>query len=117
MIKSKDHPVRRSREKIHKIDIVKFCEEYLGIKLLPYQKVLLKILEGTMGEYDPFFISEMDKEILDIFIKHGYGSEKMYENEYFRCNLSDETACLTLAEFAEKCATSGTWSEDAKTIM
>ena len=44
----------------------------------------------------------MDKEILDIFIKYGYGCMKMYDITYFHCNLSDETAYLTLNEFAEK---------------
>ena len=55
-----------------------------------------------MEEWNPFKISPMDKKILDIFIKYGYGYLKMYDSTYFRCNLSDETACLTLSEFAEK---------------
>ena len=55
-----------------------------------------------MEEWNPFKISQIDKEILDIFIKYGYGCMKMYDSTYFHCNLSDETACLTLNEFAEK---------------
>lgn len=55
-----------------------------------------------MDEWNPFKITQMDKEILDIFIKYGYGCQKMYDSTYFNC-LSDETACLTLDEFAEKC--------------
>lgn len=55
-----------------------------------------------MGEWNPFVISKMDKEVLDIYIKYGFGCVKMYDVSYFT-NLSDETACLTLDEFAEKC--------------
>lgn len=55
-----------------------------------------------MEEWNPFKISKMDKEILDIFIKYGMGFMKMYDSTYFH-SLSDETACLTLEEFAEKC--------------
>lgn len=55
-----------------------------------------------MGEWNPFVISKMDKEVLDIYIKYGFGCVKMYDTSYFT-NLSDETVCLTLDEFAEKC--------------
>lgn len=56
-----------------------------------------------MEEWNPFRISKMDKEILDIFLKYGFGDMKMYQSSYFTCQLSDETACLTLEEFAERC--------------
>lgn len=56
-----------------------------------------------MEEWSPYRISKMDKEILDIFIKYGLGFMKMYNSTYFTTNLSDETACLTLEEFANKC--------------
>ena len=56
-----------------------------------------------MGEWNPFQITQMDKEILDVFIKYGFGCMKMYDSTYFTTQLSDETACLTLEEFAEKC--------------
>lgn len=56
-----------------------------------------------MEPWNPFKISKMDKEILDIFLKYGYGLMKMYDTTYFQSNLSDETACLTLNEFAERC--------------
>lgn len=51
-----------------------------------------------MGEWNPFRISKMDKEILDIFLKYGFGDMKMYQSSYFTCQLSDETACLTLED-------------------
>jgi len=55
-----------------------------------------------MGEWNAFKITKMDKEVLDIYLKYGYGFLKMYDALYFT-NLSDETACLTLEEFSEKC--------------
>ena len=35
-----------------------------------------------MDEWNPFKITQMDKEILDIFIKYGYGCQKMYDSTY-----------------------------------
>lgn len=56
-----------------------------------------------MGEWDPFKITPKDKESLDVFLKYGMGCMKMYDITYFTNQLSDETACLTLEEFSEKC--------------
>lgn len=56
-----------------------------------------------MGEWNPFDLSAMDKEILDIYLKHGFGYIKMYDCSYFTASLCDETVLLTLEEFAEKC--------------
>lgn len=55
-----------------------------------------------MEKWNAFKITKMDKEVLDIYLKHGFGFVKMYDASYFT-NLSDETACLTLKEFADKC--------------
>lgn len=56
-----------------------------------------------MGEWSSFVISEMDKEVLDIYLKHGLGYMKMYDCAYFTASLCDETVLLTLEEFAKKC--------------
>lgn len=55
-----------------------------------------------MGKWNAFKITKMNKEILDTYLKYGYGFLKMYDATYFT-NLSNETACLTLEEFSEKC--------------
>lgn len=56
-----------------------------------------------MGEWSPYKLSTMDKEILEIYLKHGLGYMKMYDNAYFLPTLCDEIVLLTLEEFAEKC--------------
>ena len=40
--------------------------------------------------------------MLEAYLKHGYGDCKLYNTSFFCASLNDETALLTLAEFAEK---------------
>ena len=52
-------------------------------------------------EFDIFAISEFSWDVLKAHIKHGFGKMKMYQSSFFTTHLSDETACMTLLEFAE----------------
>jgi hypothetical protein len=55
-----------------------------------------------MGEYNPYEISEFVWDVLQVYIKHGYGECKLYDTTFFNCGLTDESAVLTLNEFAER---------------
>ena len=57
-----------------------------------------------MNERDPFAIGEFEKELLELYIKHGYGGFKMYDLITFPLSscVNDETALLTLQEFYNK---------------
>ena len=55
-----------------------------------------------MGEYNPFRISEFEWEVLNVYIKHGYGCFKMYDTLFFRNGLTDETVLMTLEEYADR---------------
>lgn len=56
-----------------------------------------------MDENDYYYVlDEFGWAVLNTYIKYGYGKVKMYATSFFTCNLSDETACMTLNEFAEK---------------
>ena len=54
-----------------------------------------------MMEWSEYILDEFSWEVLKLYIKHGYGDFKLYNTTFFSCNLSDETACMTLKEFAE----------------
>lgn len=55
-----------------------------------------------MGEWNPYRLNDFEWEVLEVYLKHGYGDCKLYNTLFFCANLNDETALLTLAEFAEK---------------
>lgn len=55
-----------------------------------------------MGEYNPFEIDKLTWDIIQVYIKHGYGDMKLYNLTLFHSGLTDETACMTLNEFSEK---------------
>ena len=55
-----------------------------------------------MGEYNPYEIDNFTWEVLQVYIKYGYGGFKLYDTTFFNCGLTDETAVLTLDEYAER---------------
>ena len=55
-----------------------------------------------MGEWNPYRLNDFEWEVLQLYIKYGYGDAKLYNTTFFSCNMTDETVCLTLEEFAEK---------------
>ena len=86
----------RSRQSGHILfdyDSIEVEEYFMGIKLFPYQKILIKFYiyiyiyiereNNKMGEWDPFKITPMDKEVLDVFLKYGLGCMKMYDKARF----------------------------------
>ena len=52
-------------------------------------------------EWCEYILDEFSWEVLKLYIKHGYGKGKLYDTTFFSIHLSDETACMTLIEFAE----------------
>lgn len=54
-----------------------------------------------MSEWTPFILSNFEWDVLKMYMKHGYGDEKLYHTSFFTTNLTDETVCMTLKEFAE----------------
>lgn len=71
-----------------------------------------------MGEKNPFELDDFTFDLLRVFIKHGFGNMKLYETTCFQCQLCDETALMTLAEFYEKCIPSefALWRKGNKTL-
>lgn len=55
-----------------------------------------------MGEWNPYRLNDFEWEVLQAYIKYGYGEAKLYNTTFFSCNMTDETVCLTLNQFAEK---------------
>ena len=55
-----------------------------------------------MGEWTPFMLNEFEWEVLQLYIKYGHGEVKLYNTSFFVSSLTDETALMTLQEFAEK---------------
>lgn len=55
-----------------------------------------------MGEWNPFKLSDFEWEVLQLYIKYGYGDRKLYDTLFFCASLCDETALMTLQEFADK---------------
>lgn len=55
-----------------------------------------------MGEWSPFTLSELDWEVLQLYLKHGYGECKLYNTTYFMHALNDKTVLMTLEEFANE---------------
>lgn len=55
-----------------------------------------------MEEFDPYRLSEFAWEVLQLHLKYGYGNFKLCNSSFFANRLTDETECLTIAEFAEK---------------
>lgn len=53
-----------------------------------------------MDEYNPFKLNQFEWNILKEYLKNGNGNMKLYDTTFFTCNLTDETVCLTLEEFA-----------------
>ena len=48
---------------------------------------------------------DFEWEVLQLYIKYGYGDCKLYNTLFFCANLTDETALMTLQEFADKAET------------
>lgn len=55
-----------------------------------------------MGEWNPYRLNDFEWEVLQLYIKYGYGEAKLYNTTFFSCNMADETVCLTLNQLAEK---------------
>ena len=55
-----------------------------------------------MGEWNPYRLNDFEWEVLQAYIKYGYGEFKLYNTSFCSCNTTDETVCLTLNQFAEK---------------
>ena len=55
-----------------------------------------------MGEWNPLKLDDFTWDVLKVYIKHGYGDCKFYDTTFFSCQLSDETACMTLQELYNK---------------
>lgn len=55
-----------------------------------------------MGEWTPYTLSEFEWDVLQLYLKHGYGDVKLYNASFFVSSLTDETVMLTLQEFAER---------------
>ena len=55
-----------------------------------------------MEEWTHFTINEFEWEVLQLYIKYGYGEIKLYDTSFFTSSLTDETALMTLKEFSEK---------------
>lgn len=53
-----------------------------------------------MGEWNPFEMDEFTWNVLQEYLKAGYGETKIYDTTFFSCHLTDETVCMTLYEFA-----------------
>ena len=56
-----------------------------------------------MGEHSYYFLDDFEWEILQLYIKYGYGKAKLYSTSFFQC-LNDDTVLLTLEEYAERVA-------------
>ena len=56
-----------------------------------------------MGEeFNPYIIGEFEWDVLKAYIKHGYGNMPLYSTTFFSCNMTNETALITLQEFYDK---------------
>ena len=55
-----------------------------------------------MGESTGYELDDFEWEILNTYIKYGYGRFKIYDTTFFRCGMTDETIVLTLEQFREK---------------
>ena len=55
-----------------------------------------------MGDWNPFMLDEFEWDVLTTYIKHGWGNLKLYNTTFFSCQLTDETACMTLDDFSKK---------------
>lgn len=55
-----------------------------------------------MGEFNPFELDEFSWDMLNVYLKHGYGNVKLYDTTSFSCHFSDETVCMTLQEFHDR---------------
>lgn len=55
-----------------------------------------------MGEWNPYRLNDFEWEVLQVYLKYGYGDVKLYHTLFFCASLNDETALMTLSEFAEK---------------
>ena len=66
-----------------------------------------------MGEWNPLKLDDFTWDVLKVYIKHGYGDCKLYNATFFSCQLSDETACMTLQELYDKAVDyeDNLWSE------
>lgn len=55
-----------------------------------------------MGEeINAYFLDDLSFDVLQCYLKYGYGDMKVYDTSFFMCH-SDEQACLTLKEFHDK---------------
>ena len=55
-----------------------------------------------MGEdYNKYFLDDFSYEVLECYLKYGYGDAKVYQTDFFMI-YDDEMACLTLNEYYEK---------------
>lgn len=53
-----------------------------------------------MGEdWNPFELDAFSWDLLKAYMKHGYGSVRLYHTSAFSTSLNDETAMLTIEEF------------------
>lgn len=55
-----------------------------------------------MGEWSPFELDIFEYEVLQLHLKYGLGYIKMYRSSFFKGKATDETALMTLEEFAKK---------------
>lgn len=55
-----------------------------------------------MEEWNPYRLNDFEWEMLEVYLKHGYGDCTVYDTLFFCRCLNDQTELLTLSEFAEK---------------
>jgi hypothetical protein len=55
-----------------------------------------------MCEFNPFKVSELIWDIIQVYLNHGFENVQLYDLIILAPHYTDETVCMTLGEFAEK---------------
>lgn len=55
-----------------------------------------------MGEeYDAYNLTDFEFDVLECYIKHGFGEMKVWQTTFFTC-VNDEQIIMTLSQYYEK---------------
>ena len=54
------------------------------------------------GEENSFAVDDFCKDIINVYLKHGYGDEKLYSILFTHTYINEDTRFLTIQEFFDK---------------